>query len=202
MNDTNKISLLAILDHYFMIDQREKIPFGDIVKVLHERAFGLTLLFLALPNVLGLTTIPGISTIFGIPVCIISVQMIIGYRYLKLPEKIQQKTLKRHDCLTFIERSRPYLTAMERFLKPRLAWINNGFGERITGIFCLVLGVIITLPIVFGNFFGGLALAFIALGLIEDDGLFSLIGYSICIILLFVIISFLRYIFEFLWYFF
>jgi hypothetical protein len=42
-------------------------------------------------------------------------------------------------------------------------------------------GILIVLPIPLGNFLPGIALVFLALGVIEKDGLFIVIGYFLSI---------------------
>ena len=61
MNYKSKTSTLTLLDNFFNSEQDEVIAVSKLLEVLSERAFGLVLLFLALPNAMLLSSIPGVS---------------------------------------------------------------------------------------------------------------------------------------------
>ena len=63
-----------------------------------------------------------------------------------------------------------------RLLTPRLAALTSPAAERWIGGAIVVLAVVLSLPIVFGNQPPALAIALIALGLIEKDGAFVIAG--------------------------
>src|SRR3546814_11677546 len=83
-----------------------------------------------------------------------------------------------------------------------LLGLTDWTGERVLGIVCLALAVIITLPIPFANMLPGLAVTALALGLIERDGLAVLIGLALSVVSLafvfFVVVAFVQAIFFFL----
>ena len=54
---------------------------GDVdeaIEALGDRAYGLAMLMLALPMAVPISSIPGISTVFGIPLILIAAQLMLG----------------------------------------------------------------------------------------------------------------------------
>jgi hypothetical protein len=153
-----------------------RVAIGDLVSSLGERAFGLLMLIFALPNAIGLGTIPGMSTVFGLPQVIFALQMIAGYEKPWLPRVLLEKSLSAEDFRSIVAKSHPHLDRVERMLRPRLMAFTSPFAERILGVFFLVLASIVAMPIPLGNWPPAIAMAVIALGLVENDGLLVLIG--------------------------
>ncbi len=65
-----------------------KITYHDILKKLDYRAFGLVLLFFALPSALRFLAISSVTFIFSVPIAIFDFQMIIVRKALWLPKFI------------------------------------------------------------------------------------------------------------------
>ena len=61
----------------------ERIGVGEVVHALRNRAFGLSILLLGLPNCLPMP--PGIPVICGVLLCLVGGQMLIGRDELWLP---------------------------------------------------------------------------------------------------------------------
>ena len=59
-------------------------------------------------------------------------------------------------------------------------------GERLVGLFLLVLAIVLTLPIPFGNWLPAFAISIIALAIVEKDGVAVLIGIVLGVIGLFI----------------
>ena len=59
-------------------------------------------------------------------------------------------------------------------------------GERLIGVGLLVLTVVLTLPIPFGNWLPAFAICIIGLAMVEKDGLAVLIGGAVGVVSLFV----------------
>ena len=54
--------------------------------------------------------------------------------------------------------------------------------ERVLGALCLVLAVVLVLPIPLGNILPALAICLIALGVLERDGLWVVIGILVALL--------------------
>jgi len=179
--DTRKVSeILATM----RAQAGERVKLADIVAELGERAFGVAMLLFSLPNAVGIGVIPGISTLFGVPQIILALQMLVGFERPWLPVWLLEKSIARADFERMIDRSLPVLIRFERYLKPRAASLTGPFVERLMGFVFLVLAIVVSLPIPFGNQPPGVAIAVVALGLIARDGVFVAVGCVLGIVAL------------------
>jgi hypothetical protein len=154
----------------------DRIKLGDLLSVLGDRAFAISMLFLALPNAVGLGAIPGLSTVFGLPQIVLALQMAVGMERPWLPQWLLERTIARKDLDTMIAKSMPYLLRMEKVLRPRWEVMSSYAAERCLGAVFVVLASIVSLPIPLGNQPPAVGIALISLGLVERDGLFIVFG--------------------------
>lgn len=185
MKKINKHSSEVLIDIVKNKELKNKdLTFHQLLQLLGKRTFGIALLFFALPSILPLAIIPGISFIFSLPIMIFSSQMILGRNTLWLPKVMADYTIEYEKLIKIIRVAIPYLIKVEGFLKPRLLIMTSRVMESINGtvIFCLAL--LLILPIPFSNFTFGILIVIFSLGLIEKDGIFILAGYlgTICYI--------------------
>jgi hypothetical protein len=153
-----------------------RVKLGDIISALGDRAFSVSMLILALPNAVGLGTIPGLSTVFGLPQIVLALQMTIGMERPWLPNWLLNKSIARKDFDLMITRAMPYLVKIEKVLRPRVPALSSYMAERILGAVFVGLAVVVSLPIPLGNQPPAVAIALVSLGLIERDGLFIILG--------------------------
>lgn len=171
-------TLLEIANHEV---STRKLTYQHLLEMLGNRAFGVVLLFFALPSAMPFSAIPGVSVIFSVPILIFACQMIVARKTLWLPKAIANRTVNHKTISKVIHTTVPYLVKMEYFLKPRWTFMDNRFMEILNGAMIFCLALLLMLPIPFSNFiFGGLLIIF-SLGLIAKDGLFILIGHLISI---------------------
>jgi len=64
-------------------------------------------------------------------------------------------------------------------LQPRLGFMFGPIGDRLIGLVCTTLGLVLILPIPFGNLLPAASIAALALGLTQRDGAVVLLGYGI-----------------------
>jgi hypothetical protein len=185
---TNGRKTSEILDHLAR-NAQGRVALGDLVSSLGERAFGLLMLIFALPNAIGLGTIPGLSTVFGLPQVIFALQMIAGFEKPWLPRFLLDKSLSAEEFRGIVAKSHGHLDRAERMLKPRLTALTSPIAERILGVVFLVLAAIVALPIPLGNWPPAIAMSVIALGLVEHDGVVVLIGLVIAVLAVVVAMS-------------
>jgi len=164
--------LLANLSQF----SSDRVSLSEITRALGHRSFGFTLLLFALPNSLPIVGIPGVSTITGLPLVFVALQMALGQERVYLPQWLGRRALQRTSLEKAITLLAPWLQKIERLLKPRLEFFVNDKAERLLGALCALLAFFLVLPIPLGNLLPGLGILFIALGLIERDGLCVIIG--------------------------
>lgn len=157
----------------------ERITLGDLRHEFGERAFGLLLLVFTLPNCIPIPGIPGVSLVTGLPVVFFALQLAIGQEEPYLPAWIRDRSFTRGHLSHFVVKAGPHLRWLERLIKPRLAPIVSGPGERLLGVVTLLLAIALSLPIPLGNLLPAIAMAILSLALIERDGLLVLAGYAL-----------------------
>jgi hypothetical protein len=163
---------------------RDAIAVNDLITLLGGRGrAGLILLF-ALPNVLPAP--PGMSGVLGLPLLYLSFQMMLG-RVPWLPRFIGHRSVPRDRFALLVNTAAPWLARAERLLRPRWSWLVNHRAERMIGAFCLLLAAVLALPIPFGNMLPALAISLIALGVLERDGLWVMIGTVTVLVSLFIV---------------
>lgn len=150
---------------------------GDIVTALGDRGYGILIFILALPNVLPLY-IPGVSALFGIPLALIALQMMLGLPRPWLPQALLRRPVRRQEFAKITNRILPWLLRLERLLKPRLPALTSVWAERAIGLLALVLALMLALPIPFTGIPLGAALALMGIGLLERDGLVLMAGVA------------------------
>ena len=144
---------------------------------LADRAYGVLLFIFALPNLVPLP--PGVNTVLACLIVLIAAQFVIGQTHPYFPSWLGRRSFQRADFEKALERVRPQLRWLERLLQPRLLWLTSRGGERLIGLFCMVLGLVAALPIPFGHQLPGLAICLIALAVLERDGIVLLAGMGI-----------------------
>ena len=157
--------------------REEEIVLGDILDFFGERAFGALMLVLALPMATPLSAIPGISSVFGLPLVVICAQFMLGYPRPLLPAPLARRTIRREALVRAVERADPWLARIERVVHPRLPALTGAAAERALGAVCVVMAILLALPIPGANQPPAVAVALFAVGLVERDGVFAILGW-------------------------
>lgn len=151
----------------------ERISVADLVAALGDRGFGLLLLLLTLPNAVPVPG-PGLSAILALPAALLAAQMVVGLEQPRLPRRLQRWSFPRARVAAVLGHAVPSLERLERFLRPR----RPVAGDRLVGVVCLLLALVLALPIPFGNVPVAWALILVALAVIERDGLAMVVGMA------------------------
>ncbi len=153
------------------------ITIGEIVDLFGRRAFGALLFAFAIPNLLPLP--PGSSTILGMPLMLLSPQVLIGVRAPWLPRALDDRKLRCADLRQGLPRVIKFVEGVERISRPRLAFLFGPVGDRLIGLVCTVLAFFLILPIPLGNLVPAVAVGLLGLGLFQRDGVLVLVGYAV-----------------------
>ncbi|MBV8538116.1 MAG: exopolysaccharide biosynthesis protein [Alphaproteobacteria bacterium] len=172
-------TILAVLRRLGQGPEHERATVGELVAKLDERAHALVLLLLAAPNLTPGPSMPGFSTIFGVPLCIVAFEMIMGRRALRLPRFLARISIPRRRIAGFIVKLEPLLQRIERVLKPRRPAFGSPAATRGLGVACLFLAVLLSLPIPVFSLLPALALVIVALGLLARDGVAVISGLGL-----------------------
>ena len=149
----------------------------ELKQSLKGRGSAMLLILLALP--FCFIAIPGLSTPFGIAICLIGGCLVMG-REPWLPRFILRWRLSSTRLAQLLTGTIKVARHLERFVRPRLAFLHAGPGMlRLIGLGIVIasLGLMLPLPIPFSNSIPAWAVVLLAIGMMENDGLCVLLGH-------------------------
>jgi len=152
-----------------------KISVREVVDHFGHRAFGAVLFTFALPNVLPLP--PGASGVLGLPLVLVAPQLMLGAKTLWLPAWLDNRQIDRAGLKRALAGFLPTLEKVERVSSPRWTGLFGPVADRVLGLVCVLLALVLALPIPLGNMLPGAAIATLSLALVQRDGLLGVLGY-------------------------
>lgn len=163
------------------IGSGERISLGELTTSLGDRGFGLLVLIFALPNIIPM--IPGVSTVSGVVIALVGLQMMIGRHAPWMPAFVAEKTMPREQLAAMVDRTVSWVERLERVAQPRWTGMTRGPMHVVLGAMFVLLGAILALPLSWiGNFPPGVALVVLSIGMLEEDGLLVALGHAIGIV--------------------
>ena len=163
----------------------DALPPGNVtlaqVRVLVGRD-GLMLLAAFLTIVfLVPVSVPGMSTVFGAGILLIGISRLFHLE-LWLPKRIGQRLVATERLRSALQRGLVWFRRLEQVSRPqRIAWAASEGAVRIVNDCALILGALLLMApfglVPFSNTFPAIALLFLAIGSLQRDGLFILIGH-------------------------
>jgi hypothetical protein len=181
-DSTPKSQLLWDLEILHAKVKGKSLTFAELKQALQGRGPAMLLILLALP--FCFFPIPGLSTPFGIAICLIGACLMIG-REPWLPRFIMRRRLSPVRLTQLLTGAVKMTRQLEKFVRPRLAFLHTGPGMlQLIGlvIFIAGLGLMLPLPIPFSNHLPAWAVVLLAIGMMEKDGLCALLGHLIAIV--------------------
>lgn len=126
-------------------------------------------------------SIPGVSTVFGAAILLIGICRLFG-RNLWLPKKIAGRVLPSEKLLGGLNKGRVWVHRLERISRAhRIPWLASpGLMDTVNNLALVAAAVLLMAPfglIPFSNTLPALALLFFAIGLLQRDGLFIILGH-------------------------
>ncbi|SOD90697.1 exopolysaccharide biosynthesis protein [Caenispirillum bisanense] len=170
-------SASAVLHRLAETWPEERVALNGLIDALGDRAYGLLILVLAVPNIVP-NPVPGLSGVMGVPLALVCLQMAAGRASPWLPRMIGRRSVSRDGFRRVMAKALPRVRWFERALRPRLPALTTPAMERLLGAVCAGLAVLLALPIPFGNTPTAIALTILALGLVERDGVFVAAGLA------------------------
>ena len=159
----------------------DRVSLAEIDRGLGDRGLGVLMAIFAVPNIFP-STVPFGNVITGIPMILLTVHLVLGWRQLVLPPSLARRSIAAQTLKSFAPKLASVLARVEPLLKPRLSVVSGPLAERIIGVIALILSILSAIPIPFGHMVPALALMVIGLGLIEHDGAAILLGAALGLI--------------------
>ncbi len=156
------------------LPQTERADIGQIVSVLRGKVFAILILVFALP--VSIPNIPGISALFAPLIIVPAIFMVLNEKKPRLPKFISSISFQTKHLRFAIEKSLPFVKQLEKLISPRLSFLSSGFAIYFLALEIVFLSLILLLPIPLGNMMPAIAIAIIALGILENDGLLIIVA--------------------------
>jgi hypothetical protein len=163
----------------------EALPAGEVT-LGHVRDLvgseGLMLLTAFLTIVfLVPVSVPGVSTVFGAGILLIGVSRLLRLQ-LWLPQRIERRQVSTERLRSALRRGLVWFRRLERVSRPqRISWAAAEGAVRVVNDCAIILGAALLMApfglIPFSNTLPAIALLFLAIGSLQRDGLFILLGH-------------------------
>lgn len=160
----------------------ETVTVGEILAKIGERGLLVMSIVLCVPFLVPVS-VPGVSTVFGLMVTLAGVAVTLR-RPLWLPGRVQRRTVPVAKLRSAFEAGAKKVARLQVLVRPRIAFLSTPLFLRINGLVLTLAGLLLMAPfglIPFSNTLPALAAVFIALGLLDRDGVFVLLGYAMTV---------------------
>lgn len=154
----------------------------EMLSEFQENGLLLIMIFFSLPIAIPLPYPPGFTTFMGLPLMALSLQMLFGYRQVRLPKIINNYEVKNSLLIMLSNKVLPLLIKAEQYIKPRFSFATSTYCEQFIGFVSLIASFAVAIPIPFTNAIPALGIFLMTLGLLNRDGLVIMIGFIITII--------------------
>src|SRR5262249_48325305 len=158
-------TVAAVLNRIVEDQAGERVAIGDIIGSLGPRAHGFALLLLSAPNLTPGPSMPGFSTIFALPMCLVAAQMVLGQRSLWLPHFLMRRSMKRGFFIKLVNALVTLVARLDRVLRPRWPALTTPFVERLLGLAGLGFAVLLLLPLPFYSLLPATGAIMLSLGI-------------------------------------
>ncbi|MHA7849550.1 exopolysaccharide biosynthesis protein [Roseovarius sp.] len=153
------------------------LTLGNLLSALGEASFGWAIVVFSLLTLLPLP--PGATLITALPLLVTTGQMMLGYPHVKLPERLARLSIEQEKLRRTVLRLRPVTRRLERVLTPRYSALFARRNERPMGLLLFVIAFALFLPLPLSGWFPAISLFVVGVGLVERDGLVSMLGLAL-----------------------
>lgn len=161
------------------------LPLSALLEKVGNSGFGTISGILVIPMLIPLSIpLAGFSALVGSGIVLVGCQLALGYENPYLPKRISRIELSPAASQKILNQIDRLLRPLEKMSRHRLSkFSNSGWACRISGA-CLAWDALLMslpLPIPLTNLVPAYTILFLAIGLLEFDGLFILIGYGMTV---------------------
>ncbi len=157
----------------------DQVTLAAVLELIGREGLLLFCVFLTLPFMVPVS-IPGVSTVFGAVIVLVGFSVMFD-RKPWLPARLMKRSFPVAKLRVALEKGTIWLKRLERISHPRLPRLAEGVvATRVNG-FMLVVGALLLMApfglVPFSNTLPGLAILFLAVGVLQKDGGCVLLGY-------------------------
>lgn len=168
------------------------VSIKTLLTILSGKGKVLLLIFISL----GFSQIPGISIFLGFLICYLGLRLAMFRSAIWMPKSLLHKKLSSYLLIKVINQILKFLKFISRWSRPRYVWMTqNSTFHVITGLMIALVGLSIALspPLPFVGLLSFAAIFLIAIGLLNNDGIYIGIGYFFSISCVVVVIFLLKF---------
>jgi hypothetical protein len=151
---------------------RGHFTLGWVLSKLHQRSFGVVLLFLGV-----LATAPIGSSLPGIALAVVAIQMMAGFSEPVIPRFVAERKFPTPHFVRFGLRAVPILRQFEKIVYPRWPVAFHLAKDLIAIVVLLLSAALLVTPVPFSNIPPAVLIILIALAYVQADGL--LLSFSV-----------------------
>lgn len=173
------------LESLLEIAPGKPVTLGAVVAHLHLRGLPAIIVLLCVPFLFPVS-VPGLSMPFGLAIAVCGLRLGLGHG-LWMPKFLLDREIPPDLLRRLVGGAVSFYRRVEKLVKPRLHFLQRWPGMvNLLGFMIMIGGILLSLPIPppfpLTNTIPGLAVIFMALGIMERDGLCILIGYVTAVI--------------------
>lgn len=179
MNDAEDIHTLdEVLDRIGHADEDGLVCVGYLVSAMGQRSFGTLLLVPSLLLVSPLSAIPGVSSVTGIVIALIAVQMLVGRDAVWLPRRINECCIDRRRFEKALAFLAPIARFCDKLVWPRLSVLTYGPCSRFVAAVCVLVGLLMPVfeMVPFASSILAAVVATFAFALVARDGVLVIVA--------------------------
>ncbi|WP_296020868.1 exopolysaccharide biosynthesis protein [uncultured Agrobacterium sp.] len=164
-----------------LIDQLrgKTITLRELMEAIGEQGLLLMCAIASLPFLIPVS-IPGVSTVFGAAIIMISLAVTLN-RLPWLPKRILDKQMETARLVPALQKGINIVSWLDRYIRPRMLSLTTGLVmNRVNGLAIMSAGLLLMMPlgfIPFSNTLPGVAILLFSAGMIQRDGATVLGGY-------------------------
>ena len=179
-HDTTEMALAESVEHVIKHLSGGEVTLREILSVIGREGMLVFCILLALPFMVPVS-IPGVSTVFGLVMVLIGVGIMTD-RQPWLPDRLMRKRFPADKLRLALEKSAVWIHRLGRISRPSIPVLTHGMGmARVNGLMLVASALLLMVPfslIPFSNTLPGLAILFLAIGMLQRDGRSILLGYA------------------------
>jgi hypothetical protein len=179
-------NLSSVLHQLIAKLKGETLTLRELMQVVGEQGLLLACAVASLPFLIPVS-IPGVSTVFGAAIILISIAITLN-RLPWLPASILDRKMETAKLIPALEKGANIVGKFDRFTHPRMLAMTHGTNaNRINGLAILAGGILLALPlslIPFSNTLPAVAILLFTTGMIQRDGVLVIGGYVFLVLTL------------------
>lgn len=178
--DDSRESLFGALNRAIDQIDGETITLRRLLVLVGEHGLLFLCALLTIPFLIPVS-IPGVSTVFGAAIVLISVGITMN-RVPWLPDRIMDRELDAAKLTGILRRGANVVAKVEAYIRPRYQSLTGGpVAARVNGLALIFAGLLLMAPlglVPFSNTLPAFAILLLAVGMAQRDGLIVIAGYA------------------------